>query len=72
MSEELDGLHGKMRALAATGHPRSAELVEKADEFESKAKLFYSNPAHCDVRSFIGAWARARKLWCEITGEPMI
>lgn len=72
MNEEPDGLHGKMRALAATGHPRSAELIQMATEFEDKVKKFYSNPAQCNAKSFLGTWARARLFWREISGEPLI
>jgi hypothetical protein len=66
------GLHGKMRALASKGHPRADELRAKADEFETKAKGFYATPQACDVKSFMGAWARARKLFSDCSGEPLI
>lgn len=69
---EPDGLRGKMRDLADSGHPRAAELRAKADEFERKARGFYADPQTCDVKSFMGAWARARKLWSECSGEPLV
>jgi hypothetical protein len=72
MEDGSDGLHGKMRALAANGHVRATELIAKADEFEKKAQGFCSDPQTCDVKSFMGAWARARRLWCECSGEPLI
>lgn len=69
---EPDGLHGKMRALADRGHPRAAELRAKADEFEAKTRGFHADPQTCDVKSFMGAWARARRLWSECSGESLI
>lgn len=72
MSEEFDSLHAKMRALAASGHARADELCAKAYEFEAKAKGFYSDPQTCDVKSFMGAWARARRCWSECSGETLI
>lgn len=33
------------------------------------------NVAHADgasARKLLGAWARARRIWCEYTGEPLI
>jgi hypothetical protein len=74
-----DGLHGQMRALADRGHPRAIELRAKADEFEAKATALYGSPkestkAELDARtkSMMGAWARARRLWSECTGEPIL
>lgn len=61
----------KMRALAES-HPRGAELKEKADKLEAATTGFYSEPQTVDVKRFIGSWARARRLWCDITGEPLI
>ena len=66
---QSDGLHVKMRELADKGHERAAELRAKADEFEDKARRFYADPQTCDVKSFMGAWARASRLWSECSGE---
>jgi hypothetical protein len=67
-------LADKMRALAK-GHPRGAELVEKADAFEKATAELYA-PATVDTKAaakrMLGTWARARKLWCELTGEPLV
>ena len=59
-------LGDKMRALADTGHPRAAELRTKAKEFDREAEA-YDNP-----KRLLGTWARARKLWCDCTGESLI
>lgn len=61
----------KLRALAAD-HPRAAELNEKADAFEEATRGFYADPPTVDVKRFLGCWARARRLWCDCTGEALI
>jgi hypothetical protein len=56
-----------MRNLAAAGNPRAEELIEKADELDkmTDADAWNTEKALC-------AWMRARKLWCEVTGEPIL
>ena len=62
----------RMRALAATGHERAAELIEKAEAFDAACAGFYGEPQTCDVRKFLGCFARARRLWCDVTGEALV
>lgn len=62
----------KMRALAASDHPRAAELHEKADAFETAAKGYFGLPQTHTAKQFFGAYARARILWIEITVEPLV
>ena len=59
----------KMRALADSGHPRASELRAKADEFEATMAV---SDEKWDARKMLGAWARARRLWCDCTGEPLV
>ena len=54
-----------MRELAKT-HERGAELQEKATELEAALDGTGS------VLRLIGAWARARKLWCDCTGDALV
>jgi hypothetical protein len=61
-----------MRKLADAGHPRADELREKASAFEAAATGFYGDPQTVPAKSFLGAWARARRLWSECSGEPLI
>ena len=65
-------LWDRMRLLANNGHPRADELNAKADEFEEKAAGYYADPPTVEAKSFLGAFARARRLWCDITGEPLV
>ena len=63
-------LADKMRGLADTGHPRAEELRNAADKLDGAVDAAASGPDA--VKRVLGNWARARKLWCEITGEPLI
>lgn len=62
----------KMRALAGEGHAQAAELTDKADALEEATRGFYGEPQTVDVKRFIGCWARARRLWCDVSGDPLI
>lgn len=74
MTAERDGtdLSAKMRALADRKHPQAAELREKADAFDAATAGFYGEPQTVDVRKFMGCWARARRLWSDVSGEPLV
>lgn len=61
----------QMRALAVD-HPRHDELIQRADEFEAAVAGFYATPQTVDAKRFLGCWARARRIYCDITGEPPI
>lgn len=65
-------LSDKMRALAATGHKAALDLCEKATALDTASAGFYAEPQTVSVQSFLGAWARARQLWCDCTGEPLV
>jgi hypothetical protein len=56
-------LANRMRSLAANGNQRAEELIEKADELD---KMIDADT--WDTEQVLGAWLRARKLWCEVTG----
>lgn len=63
----------KMRTRAdADNLPPAHELRELAQAFEEGVKGFYATPQTCDAKSFLGRWARARRAWCDYTGEPLI
>lgn len=68
---QAEGLHDRMRRLAVT-HPRKDELLAVAGEFEKAARGFYGDPQTVDAKKFVGTWARAKRLWCECTGEPIV
>ncbi|OJU22715.1 MAG: hypothetical protein BGN95_03875 [Sphingomonas sp. 66-10] len=68
----MTDLSDKMRSLADLDHPRAVELREKAGAFDVAATGFYAEPQTVTVKSFLGAWARARRLWSECSGEPLL
>lgn len=59
-------LANKMLALANSGHARAEELRIGALALDA-ALLDVS-----DVKKMLGCWARARKLWSECSGEPLL
>lgn len=66
-------LYEKMRALASSGHPRAAELIEKAADLEAGVNGYFGDvPPTINAPSFLGRYARARILWCECSGEPLV
>lgn len=71
MTDAKTDLTDKMVALSKT-HARKDELLEKAEQFDVAAKGFYAEPQTVSVKSFMGAWARARRLYCECSGESLV
>lgn len=72
MSEGTD-LADKMRARAdADALPADHELRTKAAAFDEAATGYYGQPQTKNVSQFMGAWARARKTWCDYTGEALV
>lgn len=72
MSEDDRPLWDKMRELADDGHVRADELRDKADAFKAATEGYYAETQTVSAPKFLGCFARARKLWCEITGEPLV
>ena len=66
-------LGAKMNARADyDGLPPSHELRVKAELFRVAALGYFGSPQACGAKQFLGAWARARKAWCNYTGEELI
>ena len=72
MESPTTTLGDKMRLLADTGHGSADELREKADAFDVAARGYYADPQTVAASKFLGCFARARKLWCECTGESLV
>jgi hypothetical protein len=62
----------RMHNLADSGHERASELREKANAFDAAVVGYYSEPHTVSVAKLMGAFARARRLWCDITGESLV
>jgi hypothetical protein len=57
-----------MRDLAKRmqGNPLALELIARARDLDDVIA------ENADAPRVVAVWARARKLWCEITGEELI
>ena len=65
-------LFEKMRQLATT-HSRGDELRAQADAFENAVNGYWGGIERTvTAHAFLGAWSRARKLWCECSGESLV
>jgi hypothetical protein len=62
-------LYEKMLELA-DGDKLTADhiLRQRANEL----KEIIEGPGEITPKRFLGRWARARKAWCEYTGEPLV
>lgn len=66
-------LSEKMRAIAdrdqlAADH----ELRTKADEFDWATSGYFAETQTVTAKKFLGAWARARRAYCDYTGEELV
>jgi hypothetical protein len=68
----MTDLSDKMRALADTGHPDADDLIEKANALDEAFAAFYGVEQAIPAKSYLGAWARARKAWSNASGEPLL
>lgn len=72
MTEARD-LPARMRERAdADQLAADHELRTLADALDQAIDAFFSAPPKITVRQFVAAWARARLVWCNLTGEPLI
>lgn len=63
MADNETPLAAQMRALAEA-HERRDDLLAAADTLDAAVSL--------PIPQMIGAWAKARRLWCECTGEDLV
>jgi hypothetical protein len=61
-------LNAAVKADLQEDHP----LVVAALKFNDAAEGFYGTPQTVDVKTFMGCWARARRLWSEYSKEPLL
>lgn len=65
-------LSQRMRALAEVRKDLPENWIEQADAFDKATAGFFGEPKTVDVKTFLGVFARTRKLWCSVTGEPLV
>ena len=64
-----DELWTKMERVAASGHPRAAELREKAADLKKQTEAPVSE---WNAKKLLGTWARARKVYTECLGVGLM
>jgi hypothetical protein len=70
MTETRQDLADRLDKLAIR-HPRGDEMRTAATALRDATSGYFAEPQTVDVRRFMGTWARARRIWCECTGEPL-
>lgn len=65
-------LSERMHRLAEQRSDLPPDWLEKARAFDEAAAGFYAEPQTVTVMKFAACFARARRAWCEVTGEPLI
>ena len=70
IDDSTKALWERMRDLHATGKELPEDWLQKAEDMEAAANAFWNQTG--DYDGFLGCWARARRLWCQVTGEPMV
>ncbi len=69
----MTNLSEKMMAKADDDNlPDDHGLRISALAFNEATEGFYGNPQTVDIKKFMGSWARARRIWCDYTGESLI
>lgn len=64
-------LAARMRSLARSGHPRSSELIQLANELDIADEAYFADQQLIGVVSWITAWNRAYALWHLCTNERL-
>ena len=65
-------LSDRMRAFAE-GNDVPEGWREAADALDAATHgYFFADPPTVSAPRFLGAWARARRMWCERTGESLL
>jgi hypothetical protein len=72
MSIPETDLSKRMRALVVERPELATTFNPLADSFDAATAGFYGEPQSVSAPAFLGAFARARKAWCEATGEPLV
>lgn len=64
----------RMRDYARThpGKELPAGWFAAAEAFDNAAAGFFADPQTVPVGKFVGCFARARRMWCEVTGESLV
>ncbi len=64
-------LSAQMRFQALARPELADQLLPLAQAFDEATAGFYADPQTVTAMQFLGAYARARMVYCEVTGEPL-
>ena len=69
----------RMRKLLATGEYEHGSISrrlrltdDQREALTAHAEALEGIGPETPVKALVGRWARARRCWCEITGEPLV
>lgn len=65
-------LSRRMRLLAQERDDLPADWLQQAQKFDEAAAGFHSEPQTVSAKQFLGHFARTRRMWCDVTGEPLV
>lgn len=65
-------LGDRMRKLAETRDDLPEDWLEKAEAFDRASEGYLAEVQTVNVKTFMGCFARARRMWCNATGEPLV
>jgi len=65
-------LSRRMRLLAKLRDDLPENWGDLADRFDVATAGFNSDPQTVTAAQFLGCFARARKAWCDATGESLV
>jgi hypothetical protein len=72
MSKSND-LPEKMIAVAdRDGLPENHDMRKRAALLSDATTKYFGDSDEVDVKQFMGHYARARRTWCDYTGEPLV
>lgn len=68
---EITSLSQKVRRAVHELEPANADdLLKMANEFDNVSARFARG--ECEAPELLGAWARLRRAYCELTGESLV
>lgn len=67
-----DNLVHRIRGRSRTDMKNGVELANLAKDLDDAIKGFFGAPQTVAVEKFMGTYARVKKRWCEISGEPLV